>query len=95
MGAFWWENFFGEANLVNENVVLVKSLWWENSIWWKQKSGEVSQILVELRQSQDPSVLGIRVKSPVGSASSRRIGPSTRKFYFTEVMGSPFILLHS
>ena len=61
MGAFWWENFFGEANLVNENVVLVKSLWWENSIWWKQKSGEVSQILVELRQLQDPSVLGIRV----------------------------------
>ena len=58
---FWWENFFGEANLVDENVVLVKSLWWENSIWWKQKSGEVSQILVELRQLQDPSVLGIRV----------------------------------
>ena len=64
VGAFWWENFFGEANLVNENVVLVKSLWWENSIWWKQKSGEVSQILVELRQLQDPSVLGIRVDLP-------------------------------
>ena len=58
---FWWENFFGEAHLVDENLVLVKSLWWENSIWWEQKSGQVSQILVELRQLQDPSVLWIRV----------------------------------